>query len=68
MEQSAFAVHAATQRPVTHEVPFEHCALLVHFGFGVQRPEVHEHDELQSLFPEQLAPGHPKVQSSSRSS
>lgn len=37
--QSAFWVHAATQRFATHVVPFEHCALLVHFGLGVQRPD-----------------------------
>ncbi len=39
VEQSAFCVHAATQRLATHVVPLEHCELLVHFGLGVQRPD-----------------------------
>jgi hypothetical protein len=45
VEQSVLAVHAATQRLATHVVPFEHCAVLVQRGFGVQRPDEQEHVE-----------------------
>lgn len=64
----ALVPQVATQRLSTQVLPALHWAVLEQVAFGVQRPELHEQRESQSLLFEHSLPGHPKVQSAKASS